>query len=408
MKALGINIYGGGFTLGVEAAGYEVVGQWEECNVGARTFDYNFPGMPHPLDYADWPILDPRVEGLDLIYVNPPCAVWSMASPRKADVRMADPRLEMTSRSIETALALKPNAFICESVTQAYTNGGAYYNRYAEEFIKMGYGVTYLLTDALLHGLPSQRKRFHFIAHRDRLALKEPIDFQIQTVRNAIGDLHDRFDPEIDHVPSLRLPHRQRTFVDCPPGGYLRKELGNRWGVSARRLLWDAPAPTFYVDELVHPDRHRFLTRRELSRLGGYPDSFKSHAFNDLTRAVMPVMGKFVAEAVRPNDHRAEAELRVVDWIGKTSPYGIGKVVKSMRDTEEWQPEPEPLPRILRVKSYESGYALYGITPNLKKRLATVINVEDRSEAIKYFAINWPDPNFSRTFGNPLQIEYEV
>ena len=406
MKALGINIYGGGFTLGVEKAGYEVVAQWEECNTGARTFDLNYPGMPHPLDYADWPVLDPRVENLDLIYANPPCAVWSMASPRTADVRMADPRLSYTARSIEMALALKPNSFICESVTQAYTNGGAFYDKYAQEFLKAGYGVTYLLTDALLHGLPSQRKRFHFIAHRDRLALKEPVDFQVQTVRNAIGDLHDRFDLLTDHVPSLRLPHRQMTFVNCPPGGYLRKELGRRWGVSARRLLWDAPAPTFYVDELVHPDRHRFLTRRELSRLGGYPDDFRSHAFNDLTRAVMPIMGQFVAEAARPTNIRADNELRVIDWISKTNPYGIGKVVKSMRETEEWQPDPEPLPRKLKVYPFKSGYALYGITTEGRRRLASVANVVDRRDAICYFAINWPDRNFSRIFGNPMQVEY--
>src|SRR5437660_3050623 len=99
MRALGINIYGGGFTLGVKNAGFKILAQWEECDAGSKTFDLNrryFSGIPRPLRYADWPLAD--TGKVHLIYANPPCAPWSSANTRSgmtASVRRADPRLAM-------------------------------------------------------------------------------------------------------------------------------------------------------------------------------------------------------------------------------------------------------------------------------------------------------------------------
>lgn len=68
LKALGINIYGGGFTLGV-LHHFDVIGQWEEINLGRRTFDLNFGGrIPRPLKREEWQPHD--LTGKDLVEIR--------------------------------------------------------------------------------------------------------------------------------------------------------------------------------------------------------------------------------------------------------------------------------------------------------------------------------------------------
>lgn len=348
MTAIGINIFGGGFTLGVQRAGFDVLGQWEECDAHARTFDLNFTGIPRPLRYADWPILS--APDVHLVYANPPCAPWSSASAANGVMCQgtADPRLEMTRRTMETALALAPEAFVLESVPGAFARGAAYYDGWAQRFIAAGYGVTYLLTDALLHGSPSERQRFHFMAHRRALGLRAPDmrRFVPRTVRMAIGDLMDDFDAAIQHTPRRQPGFYSDQLAETPPGGKLRdtalaiRARGGEARMSpfiARRLFWDSPALTIVkVAETAHPERHRVITAREGLRLLNYPDGFKVADERypvSATQAVMPLMGELLArmaaESVRSREPAA-LDLVVVDWRDLAKPYRQGAVLRGM------------------------------------------------------------------------------
>lgn len=348
--ALGINIFGGGFTLGVLWSDrFKIDGQWEECDAGKRTFDLNvkyFGGIHRPLRFEDWdPFASP-----DFIYANPPCAPWSAANTRTGmtrEIRRLDPRLAMTRRSIETALALKPGVFALETVARGYSMGRAYYDEWAEQWIKMGYGVTYYLTDALLLGVPSTRQRFHFLAHRNDLALDDAVDtrdFMPRTTAMAIGDLQDRFGHLPHHMPRRMSTNAHELCRIVKEGRLLTgtddpDNADMQWAVTAcewkpsflnRKLVWDAPGFTVVnLEQHVHPRRPRFLTLREGLRLTGYPDDFLVAQSQGATQAVLPTMGKHVAELAADSldcGRKAQAELRLIDHREFAKPYRPGTV----------------------------------------------------------------------------------
>lgn len=349
MEALGINIFGGGFSVGVRRAGFDIVGQWEECSAGERTFDLNtkyLGGIHRPIGYANWPLLD--VKHPHLVYANPPCAPWSSANTRMgmtADVRRADPRLAMTARTMETALSLEPEAFVLESVARAYSMGRTYYDGWAQRWIDLGYGVTYYLTDALLMGVPSTRQRFHFIASRHKLGIQEPAmgTFVPRTVSQAIGDLVDDFGHLPHHMPQ-RMGKGAHALMGITKQGRLlngtdddRAEMqaavaACEWKPSFlnRKLVWDAPGFTVVnLSQHVHPLRPRFLTWREGLRLCGYPDDFLVAQSEGATQAMMPLVGEHVARIAAAAIRRAkpaECTLEIVDHRDLAKPYRPGAV----------------------------------------------------------------------------------
>ena len=343
MNALGINIFGGGFTLGVRRAGFRILGQWEECNAGARTFDLNtqyFGGIHRPLRYGDWPLLE--VAHPHLIYANPPCAPWSAANTRLGRVpadRLVDPRLAMTKLTMETAMVLKPEVFVCESVARAYTLGRSYYDAWAERWLALGYGVTYYLTDALLCGLPSTRNRFHFITHRNELVIDEPRrDFIPKTTASVLADIQDDFGHLTGHVPKRFSPEVHAQMEKCEEGRELREvgEACAKWSFLYRKLVWDAPGFTVInLEMLVHPRRPRLITKREGLRLCGYPDDFGVVEMPAATQAVMPTMGEHLALiAARSIDSEmpADRELVIVDHRPHAKPYTPGAVRAAMNE----------------------------------------------------------------------------
>jgi site-specific DNA-cytosine methylase len=359
-EALGLNIFGGGFTLGVLDSGrFHVSSQYEECDAGAKTFDLNvrryFTGIRRPLRFEEWdPFVSPR-----LIYANPPCAPWSAANVRTGispEVRHRDPRLTMTKRSMEFALAVKPDVFALETVARGYSMGRAYYDGWAEQWIKNGYGVTYYLTDALLLGVPSTRQRFHFIAHQNDLVLADDVDtrnFIPRTVSQAIGDLQDRFGHLPHHMPR-RMSKAAHELCKIVKEGRLLTGTDDednsdlQWAVTAcewkpsflnHKLVWDAPAYTIVnLEQHVHPRRPRFLTWREGLRLTGYPDDFMVAQPQGATQAVLPIMGKHIAELAAGSldcGTAAQKELRLVDHREYAKPFRPGNVRRALEEGYE-------------------------------------------------------------------------
>ncbi len=355
LNALGINIFGGGFTLGVlNSKRFNVVSQWEECDAGAKTFDLNmryFKGIHRPIGYTKWDML--LDEHIHFIYANPPCAPWSGANTRLGmtpDLRRADPRLAMTVRTMETALALRPDFFALESVARAYSLGRAYYDNWAEAWLKAGYGVTYYLTDGLLLGVPSTRQRFHFMAHRRELAIPEPNmkHFMPKTVSQVIGDLEDHYGHLPHHIPKRmsREAHelcrvvkegRLLTGTDDADNDEVQRALANcEWSPSFlnRKLVWDAPGFTLVnLEQHVHPRKPRFLTWREGLRVAGYPDDFLVHNPQGATQAVLPITGEHIAKlafSCMNNAALAQNELEIVDHRDLAKPYRPGSVRDEM------------------------------------------------------------------------------
>lgn len=344
-RAIGLHIYSGSFTLGIQQAGFEIGGQWEEGPWGGKTFELNFPNVPHPLEPADWPVAQEQGR-VSLVYSNPPCAPWSMAG---AKLGMADPRVAYTDNCVNTALQVEPDFFVWESVCRAFTLGRPKVDEIIEKFHRARYAVTILFTNALLHGVPQSRERFHLIAHRYRLPLQAPkLDYDtVRTVRWAIKDLESKAVPagRKAKVPAhVYEPYDERglNVVDRLAQGegwdkaYARAVADGVPASKARFLCWrlwyDAPCGTIAdVTALVHPTQRRRLTVREAARLSGYPDSFqfavhegRKYRYSggvckeDVTQAVMSPVGRFLGdmfrEALDEADPAEPGGLEVVDW----------------------------------------------------------------------------------------------
>lgn len=240
-----------------------------------------------------------------------------------------------------------PDVFICESVENAYNFGLDYYHAHVRKWMEKGYSVTLLLTDGVLHGLPSTRRRFHFIAHRYELQLQDPDmrDFSPLTVRDTIWDLRDR----MGEVSLHHTGQRRGCGIASPPSfwrkvpvgmGLRRVEIqhgiksrtGGNSSVFARRLAWDAPASTLIsLAHLIHPDGRRLLTWRESLRLLGFPDWFITRRDKEAVDTVTPTMGEYLAGIARKAIQKAkkvrDPKYDVVDW----RPYGVQFQVGTMR-----------------------------------------------------------------------------
>lgn len=351
--ALGINIYGGGFTLGA-LNHFNVLGQWEEDPLGRDTFDLNFRSTIHrPLHMADWPV-ERSVGRFDYIYANPPCAPWSSANTRAGftkDKRFLDKRLLLTKHTMETAIQLQPRIFISESVENAFNIGHSHYDQYIQAWIKAGYHVTILLTDGVLHGLPSTRRRFHFIAHGQRLHLHEPNmkRFKPTTVRDAIWDLRDNVgcgefqQHELTDLSDRAKAVSRAVFKATKPGDRARETERNMPGYKGpyssflvKRIMWDAPAFTMVgLSKLIHPDGERLLTWREGMRLMSFPDWFVAAREIEVADSVTPLMGDYLSNLARESLERDEPnrgeEFLIVDWRPLGDPFRICKMKHTLR-----------------------------------------------------------------------------
>ena len=351
-KALGINVYGGGFTLGV-IKHFDVLQQWEEIKLGYKTFEANFQGIYRPIcHYSDWPV-NSHAELVPFIYANPPCAPWSDANVFKGqsiEKRFHDSRLHLTEHTMEAAMAMRPLVFISESVENAYNYGAKFYEPYRDRWLKLEYSVTWFLTDAVIHGAPCARRRFHFIAHRAQLQLPKPPVMtweKLNTVEKAIGDLRNvPFNEELEHTEAqagiwITPPYRKYLSLvepGCRYYGHLPKNFtGKMPSIFQYRFRWDRPANTIVrFAHKVHPDAKRFITRREGMRLLTYPDNFKINGPDiGAYDTVLPLMGKFLADVAKKTILAArtqKSEFNIIDWRPLGKPFRSQRISRDKNE----------------------------------------------------------------------------
>jgi site-specific DNA-cytosine methylase len=346
LKAIGINIYGGGFTIGA-LNHFDVVAQLEEINLGCRTFDMNFEGIFRPIvNHTQWPLKD-YIKKVDFVYANPPCVPWSSASSFSArtgqrgtrkgktiEDRFNDPLLDLTESTMGAAIKIRPNIFISESVENAYNIGVRHYDQYVEAWLKAGYAVTFFLTDALLHGAACRRRRFHFIAHNVALKLPNaPIVNKPVTFYDVVKDLKKRkLDPsrnnELQHyllpMGKFHKLEYKPILKNLPEWARLRhKDWDPKASIHMRKLAWNMPTPTVLrFHHFIHPDGERFISFREGLRACSYPDDYRAASEIDAADAVLPIVAEFLSGVAKESIKAAGNQKpthQVVDWrpIGK-------------------------------------------------------------------------------------------
>ena len=300
-NAVGCSIFAGGFTVGM-AKHFNILAHFEEGEFGTETFKLNFPKVPVYIGVRNWPYID----DVHVVYGNPPCAAWSPVGASLfagKDNWRTDLRVEFTRNLFTTMIYLRPKIWVWESVPRAFSNGKDFVNDLTKKALKMGYAVTYFLTNAEYYGLPQRRVRFHMICHKVKL------DFDNILLKSCtVGEALKNIDNKWFH----RLTEKDKFLIkNTKPGNGLRETFNelmpkkkNKSGRVIGRPLFinfrlnkNTVSPTLIGGcHAVHPTCTRFITPLEQAALCGYPSNYKWSGlegswYKQIGQSVTPVMG---------------------------------------------------------------------------------------------------------------------
>jgi len=345
--AVGMEIYAGLNTIGVQEAGFKVLGHLESSSYAVKTARLNFPDIDIRTN-NEWGDLT-KFFMVDYIMSNAPCAPWSSASRSFThkheitgrigrDAWRDDPRLDIHRNIGNVARSLQPKSFVTESITNAWINGREFWLEQAHEWAALGYSISVLLqNNKWINGI-QRRPRMFFIAHKHELEWPEFTH------------------PETTHnlIKHIKVSEKEKTDAKLWLSPWLRKlwELSPQVSGSLARVVRDGlivkpqgeSTPSFLVrrakaDEIPNvmlsgKTRYHYAEPRQYSwlewkALCGMPDWWESaqpleEATKELARAVMPGAAKWIATAVINGLRKKPmktAEYRVYNFLDAFHPY---------------------------------------------------------------------------------------
>lgn len=167
----------GGFSLGMERAGFQCLAAIDFNKEAVQVFKANFPHVPHALEKDLTQFTPAELEKLtgtrevDVIVGGPPCQGFSQArqvdGSNHGDRIIEDPRRHLYQRFLAFAKHFRPKVFVMENVLGIRSaSGGEYFTRVQAEGRALGYRVVPREEDATKLGVPQNRKRQLFIGIR--------------------------------------------------------------------------------------------------------------------------------------------------------------------------------------------------------------------------------------------------
>ena len=228
----------GGFSLGAEQAGFDVVVAVEKDPVHALVHGFNFPQTrvfcadAGQLTGAQiWQAvreIKPETNAIDLVLGGPPCQGFSPMG--KQDLK--DDRNNLVLQFCRLVIELQPRYFVMENVPGLQL--GKYkwlLRRLKQEFKHAGYRITepVQLLNSLDFGVPQIRKRLFLLGrkHGERefaypVPLKNP-----PTVGDAIADLPNLDDfPQLFAIDELPLSPSQLAGLENRASDYAKRLRG--------------------------------------------------------------------------------------------------------------------------------------------------------------------------------------
>lgn len=148
----------GGLSLGFQQAGFCIVAAFEWWDAAIKCYEQNFDHPVFKCDLSDIEQCTPFIQGFkpELIIGGPPCQDFSSAGKREEKERA-----NLTVCYAEIITKILPPVFVMENVDRAKDSKAF---AMAEKIYKnAGYGLTKILLNASLCGVPQRRKRFFCI-----------------------------------------------------------------------------------------------------------------------------------------------------------------------------------------------------------------------------------------------------
>jgi len=313
---------GGGSSMGYKLSGYDVIAA---NDIDAQMQEHYVRNL-HSQNYFLCPIgdllkrdLPDELVHLDVLDGSPPCSTFSLAGNREQDWgRLKHFREGQTEQVlsdlffdyIDLVDRLRPRVAIAENVRGILMgNAKGYCKLIFDRFRKAGYRPQAFLINSADCGVPQRRERTFFCAIRDdikapRLTLAPKMTWV--SAAEACADVECLTPEEIAETKPTACPLKWwpltkpgESFADARARMGLSNSLFNHY-----RLDGSKPANTLTSNSHImnHWDTCRKLTRRELIRLGSFPDDYQFASYRMATyligMSVPPKMMQFVASEI--------------------------------------------------------------------------------------------------------------
>lgn len=281
----------GGLSLGFQKAGFEVVAAFDNWEEAINVYQKNFQ---HPIFNIDLKNVAESVEKIsdfapDVIVGGPPCQDFSSAGKRNED----NGRGDLTVAYAQIISKIKPQWFLMENVERILKTNKLIQAK--QLFRETGYGLTQMVLNASLCGVPQKRKRFILIGK-----LNESDDFLQHYLTEKQSEkemtLFDYFGN------SLGIEYYYRH-----PRSYVRRGVFSIYEPSPTIRGVNRPMPKGYQkhtgDPVENLDGIRALTTKERSMIQTFPEDFvfsgsKTDIEQMIGNAVPVNLAKFVATAI--------------------------------------------------------------------------------------------------------------
>lgn len=161
----------GGFTLGCQQAGYDVIAGVDYDDQAIKTYNANFDheGIQCNLAKVDPEVFaemfDINPDDVDVIVGGPPCQGFSESNLSRDE---DDPRNNLVFRFARYVKYYRPNSFVMENVVGIDTlDDGETIELLYEDFQQSGYEVDHKIVNAANYGVPQKRRRLFFVGVRE-------------------------------------------------------------------------------------------------------------------------------------------------------------------------------------------------------------------------------------------------
>jgi DNA (cytosine-5)-methyltransferase 1 len=290
----------GGLSLGLQRAGFNVLGAIEKDQLAAETYEKNFPST------FLWQRDVRRVSGaeirrkltlrkgqLDLLAGCPPCQGFSTVRTLNGGRRIVDPEQKsLLFEILRFARALRPKTLMLENVP------GLEKDRRWKQFIakleSLGYKCLPDVLNAADYGVPQRRRRLILLASRIGKPLFASQARKKWCVRDFIGYLPHpgKSGDPLHNLPENRSSAVRRLIARVPRNGGSRTSLRQALQLECHqkcdgfkdvygRMKWDDVAPTITggcvnpsKGRFLHPSQNRAISLREAALLQTFPRSY--------------------------------------------------------------------------------------------------------------------------------------
>ncbi|HLZ10863.1 MAG TPA: DNA cytosine methyltransferase, partial [Chloroflexota bacterium] len=294
---------GGGSSMGYKLAGCDVVA----ANDIDPEMRWHYATNLQPRHFLLCPVADiakndlpDEVFHLDILDGSPPCSTFSISGNREEDWGKSRRFREGQANQVLSDLVfdyldvvdvLRPRVAVAENVRgMLYGNAKGYCKLIFERFREIGYRPQAFSLNAADCAVPQHRERVFFVAIRDdikapHLVLKPKTPWV--PANEACADVQSLTPEEIEETrpspcPLMWWPLTKpgESFADGRSRMGLRRSLFNHY-----RLDGSRPAHTLTANSHImnHWDTCRKMTRRELIRLGSFPDDYQFSSYRMAT-----------------------------------------------------------------------------------------------------------------------------